>query len=1009
MTRILWLALLVFVKTAIALDPQKTITQFVHTAWTEQEGAPSDIRALAQTNDGYLWLGTAAGLFRFDGVRFTRFIPIKGEEFQEHPVRQLYASRDGSLWISYSNGLLNRLSRGHVTSFFGKSGNGALSIAEAPDGAIVAGTSNGFLRFQHEAWTDMGKALGLPANETRALYYDRAGTLWAVSGENIFYLPPGRNQFVLGPRCVFVGLSPFAETPDGVTWIAEVGRSAHPALSPKTADGLETEVRVGASSVVFDRDGGLWIGTWGDGLRRIAMPSRIAGRSVARFDPLAEEYTSKAGLSSNLVDAALVDREGNVWWGTARGLDRFRESTFSPVSAPYSDEPRSILATPDGSLLMAPRNKAELLRIDSQGRQQQIVPERGRLASMFEERSGKVWVATVGQGLARLDGNRLMPVSLSGVTELNSIDCLTLDPAGGWWFSDAFRGLFHFSGGALTQVKPPAAALAGCVYTDSRGRVWISHTGSVYLYHDGHLTKPELEDGAPMGRVFVFQEDGAGNLWAGGENGIAKFVNSHFRKVTRGFAGLVVYGMLEDSDHFWWLATDTGVLRARATDLDHALEDSSYSVPSETFNLLDGMPGLPSKGFPRPLIARTADGRVWFVNSNGLSFVDPRRIPGNTVPPPVVIETVAVNGTRMPTDEGIELEHTRNDLEIDYTALSLSIPERVRFRYKLEGAESTWHDAGTRRVAFYNHLPPHNYRFRVIACNNDGVWNESGASWNFKILPAFYQTGWFYSLCVLTGVLFLASAYRLRMGQIVAENNSRFQERLDERTRLARELHDTMLQTIQGSKLVADDALELCTDPRTRETLGRLSGWLERAAEEGRSALNSLRASTAEGDNLAEELRSAGEECVFRSPIRFDLLAEGGGRQLHPIVHDEVFRIGYEAIRNAVSHSKASRLSVELSFTDSLTLRVRDNGKGFDPNEAARITDRHFGLLGMRERASRIGGQLMLKSSPGRGTLVEVVVPRNIAFRHSHAGEKHFDKLRRLLKPGKFRQLSQRD
>ena len=364
-----------------------------------------------------------------------------------------------------------------------------------------------------------------------------------------------------------------------------------------------------------------------------------------------------------------------------------------------------------------------------------------------------------------------------------------------------------------------------------------------------------------------------------------------------------------------------------------------------------------------------------------------------------MIETVAVNGARMPADEGIGLEHTRNDLEIDYTALSLSIPERVRFRYKLEGAESTWHDAGTRRVAFYNHLPPNNYRFRVIACNNDGVWNEAGASWNFRILPAFYQTEWFYALFVVTGVLILAAAYRLRMAQIAAESNSRFHERLDERTRLAREFHDTMLQTIQGSKLVADDALEQCTDPVARETLGRLSVWLERAAEEGRSALNSLRASTAEGDNLAEELRSAGEECVFRSPIRFDLSAVGDSRQVHPIVHDEVFRIGYEAIRNAVSHSKASRLSVELSFSDNLILRVRDNGNGFDPEQAAGPTDRHFGLVGMRERASRIGGQLKVKSSAGKGTLVEVVVPRNIAFRNEGTQQKPLDRIRRFLKP----------
>jgi signal transduction histidine kinase len=287
----------------------------------------------------------------------------------------------------------------------------------------------------------------------------------------------------------------------------------------------------------------------------------------------------------------------------------------------------------------------------------------------------------------------------------------------------------------------------------------------------------------------------------------------------------------------------------------------------------------------------------------------------------------------------------------------------------------------------------------VIACNNDGLWNDAGAVFNFGIAPAYYQKLWvrlaFVAFCIAT----LGILYRLRVRQIAAGMNARFNERLAERTRLARDFHDTLLQTIQGSKLVADDALEEQADPiRMRDALERLSGWLAQAMDEGRSALNSLRSSTTEGNDLAEAFQRAGEEYQLQRPIEFSLAVEGSGREMHPIVRDEVYRIGYEAIRNASAHSQASTLNVELSYIENLTLRVRDNGTGIDPVVGKKGKSGHFGLIGMYERAARIGGKLTVTSSPGGGTEVELIVPRQIVFPHPDPLRRsRFERIKRLF------------
>jgi signal transduction histidine kinase len=324
-------------------------------------------------------------------------------------------------------------------------------------------------------------------------------------------------------------------------------------------------------------------------------------------------------------------------------------------------------------------------------------------------------------------------------------------------------------------------------------------------------------------------------------------------------------------------------------------------------------------------------------------------------------------------------------LEIDYTALSLSIPERVQFRYKLEGVDKNWENAGTRREAFYTSLSPGQYTFHVVACNNDGVWNERGATLKFVIDPAWYQASWFMAFCALLSLLVAWMIYRLRVRQIATALSARFDERLAERTRLARELHDTFLQTVQGSKMIADDALDADADQnRMRQALEKLSRWLGQAVDEGRAALHSLRVTTTEKNHLSEALRRATEDHQLPSSMTVTFSVIGDPKDLHPIVRDEVYRIGYEAIRNAAAHSRASRLEIDLRYANDLSLRIKDNGLGIDPSIPELGREGHFGLQGMRERASRIHSKLAIVSSANAGTEVSLVVPGAVVYRNEH-------------------------
>ena len=361
--------------------------------------------------------------------------------------------------------------------------------------------------------------------------------------------------------------------------------------------------------------------------------------------------------------------------------------------------------------------------------------------------------------------------------------------------------------------------------------------------------------------------------------------------------------------------------------------------------------------------------------------------PQYTSPPPVHIEQVIADRKSYPAAGAVRLPPLTRDLEIDYVGLSFVAPQKVRFRYRLEGRDDTWQEPGTRRQAFYSDLRPGTYRFRVIASNNDGVWNEQGAALDIVIAPAWYQTSAFLVLSVATGAVAMWALYQLRMRQVARSLNARFDERLAERTRMARDLHDTLLQTVQGSKMVADNALNRPEDAvGMQRAMEQVSGWLGQASTEGRAAVNALRASTTETNDLAEALQRAIEDCRRQGSMQAFLSVAGDAREMHPVVRDEVYRIGYEAIRNACTHSGGSRLEVGLTYAQDLTVRVSDDGVGIDPALAADGREGHFGLQGMRERAARIGAALTVVSSANAGTEIKVMVPGRAIFRGQAAG-----------------------
>ena len=990
-----------------ALDPHQHISQYGHTAWRMQDGAFDGVpNVITQTTDGYLWIGTTAGLLRFDGARFVVWKAPNGQSPQDTRINALLGASDGSLWIGTPSGL-SHFQDGQLINY-SPIAVGISSIIEDHTGTIwvtryrIRDEKGPLCRVAGNSLQCYGKSDGLAAIYAVGLAEDSLGKLW-VGSPVLFRGRPGSFQPYFEKELKSFegnpGVTDIAAGPAGSVWAALEG------VGPKLglqhyADGQWSSYVVpgfdGASaeahSLLFDRDGSLWAGTEKQGIYRI-------------HDGVAESYRAVNGLSGDNVNGFYQDREGNLWVATDGGLDFFRDSrvvNFSMREGLSANATISVVARQDGSVWVASRETLDILRdnkFSAITRDQGLPGE--SVDALFEDHLGQLWVG-VDHRLFLYQNGRFSEITKpdgTALAEHGGVPAIVEDGDNNIWVATdgSTHHLFRIRDRRVREEIPIGSIpYAEWLAADNEVGVWIaSSTNQLAHYRDGQLEVVSLP-GASSLRIQSILRDSDNSLLVATSDGVIRWNAGSFTLFGRqnGLPCASIFSLIKDNSDSLWLNAQCGILQIAGSELAKWRQQPDSEVAVRIFDRFDA--AQPGSAYAQPQASRSPDGRLWFVNGSLLQMVDPGHLYRNSRPPPVHIEEVVADRKVYQPHDGLGLPPLNRDLQIDYTALSFVVPQKVRFRYKLEGHDANWQDPGTRRQAFYSDLRPGRYQFRVIASNNDDVWNEQGAILNFSVAPAWYQSNWFRLLCVVTAALLLWMLYRLRVMQMARGMNARFDERLAERTRLARELHDTFLQTIQGSKLIAEDALEHPSDSvRMHKAIGRLSEWLAQANQEGRAVLNSLRASTTQGNDLVEGLQRATEDCILYASMKVAFSAIGGPREMHPIVRDEVYRIGYEAIRNACVHSGADHLEVELLYAEDLTVRVADNGKGIDAQVTAKGKEGHFGLQGMRERAARIAGKLTLETSPTSGTTITLVVPGGIIFRKTAATP--LRKLRKLL------------
>ena len=744
-----------------------------------------------------------------------------------------------------------------------------------------------------------------------------------------------------------------------------------------------------ARRLLRDRDGGLWVATLNRGLAHVH-----GGRT--------DRFAEGDGLSGDSVRDLFEDREGNIWVATLSGLDRFRDfsiPTWTQKEGLTTPLVLSVLGARDGSIWLGSAlglgrwHNGQITRF---GRDGGLLSGLGP-HSLFEDHRGRIWVST-NRDFGYLQNDRFIPI---GAVPGGYVLSIVEDTARDIWIVNWQRGLIRLRDDAVEQI--PWAALghsdhAVAAIADPRqGGIWLGFDKGGIAYFSGDRLRAaySAENGVGAGQILDLRFSADGALWAATQGGLSRLKGGSIETLSskNGLPCDTVHWSMEDDDRALWLYTACGLVRIARSEVDTwaaAVEKDKHTTVALQFTVFDSSDGVRSNLVfhpQKPRVTKTADGTFLFLPIDGVSMLDPRRLRRNELPPPVYVEQITADRATYDAAQGLRLPPRVRDLQIDYTALSLVAPEKNRFRVKLEGRDRDWQDVGTRRQAFYTDLGPGTYRFRVVASNNSGVWNEAGTTLEFSIAPAYYQTRWFQA--AISGGVFalLWVAYRLRIRQVARQFNRTLDARVSERTRIARELHDTLLQSFHGLLLRFQTALYLLPD-RPAEAKETLAGAIDHAAKaitEGRDAVQGLRSSTIEENNLALAISVLGAELAADgSGLRpaFHVAVEGETRELHPILRDEVYKVAAEALRNAFRHAHAGRVEVEIRYaTEQFRLRVRDDGKGIDPKVlATHGREGHYGLRGMPERAALIGGKLAVWSEVGAGTEVELRLPARIAY-----------------------------
>lgn len=965
---------MVFAAPLYSLDPSLALTQYIHRIWQVTQGLPqAAIYSIWQTHEGYLWLGTQTGLVRFDGVRFTSFDTPNFPELKNAWVGNLLEDNRHNLWIGTNDAGLFRLRDGVVQRYSSAEGLPSDSVHCLVPGRkdeLWVCTSRGLAQITGGKLVAYGSGQGLAADAVFAAAETRDGALWIAGEHSRLGIWDGKQlrSHALKSLPEYGSVRALLSAGDGTVWagtthgLIRIQAGQERLFTVK--DGLADN---GVFSLAQSKDGSLWIGTK-NGFSRMRQGE-------------IESFRSSQGLSQSTVFALYEDREGDLWVGTKHGLNQFMDGRGIPFTASEG----------------LPSNET---------------------GPVFQDHQGTVWVGTIDAGLGRFDGRRFTVLTTKDGLVSNSVYALTEDVNGDLWVGTA-GGLSRLRGGRVAETFTAERGLpAGrvqCLFRDHANQLWIGTSGGLVILQKDRLVAPAgkssamnpsvlalgedsaqhlfvatdrglrvLEngrlhefapDGNPVRDVDALYQDPDGSLWMGTiGNGLCLWKNGklfHYG-VKDGLFDDEVYGIARDAQDRLWMACSKGIFGVNRSDLLRFADGKIPNFQSSPYSPTDVLRTIECKAGVQPAAWKMHDGSLWFSTIRGLLVIDPKVLLRKLQAPEVVIEDVSVNGQSEPPAEIDQLPPGQKNIEFRYTGLSYRLPGRITFRHMLESFDKTWIDAGTRREAYYANLPPGKYRFRVTACNIDGTCSDVGGTVSFELASHYYQRAWFWPLVALALGLAAWLVYQVRI-QALKEH---FRIILAERNRIARELHDTLIQGFSGVTMQMQALAARWPGSGEGKVLDDIIQDAGMCLREARRSVAGLRSSVEPRSGLSSAIAQAARQITETGDVRLRLNLDEGPADLGAEAEYNLLRIAQEAVTNSVKHSGARTIEVALqSEPQVVRLLVRDDGTGLPPGGGVRTAPGHYGLMGMRERASQIGAQLEFDSKPGEGTTVSVVLP----------------------------------
>ena len=957
--------------------------QFVVDSWTAENGLPQNsVLSVRQTSDGYLWFSTYDGLVRFDGLRFTVFNRASNPELPSNRFTLMFTAPDGALWAAMDTAVgLVRYRAGRFRAFTVADGvpdDTILAMGTHLDRSLFVETSSKSFRLRNDTVEAIRER-----RTNQKEYVSPSGVVWrwdypflnktARGRETRIRLPADLTLYPLAPPVMH-------ETPDGALWLAQFGvvyrLTNHGLTAYRRKDGVPAERIL---EIAHDRDGHVWL---------------VGGGGVCRMENGRFRCFGKAdGLSSNDTQSFFQDREGTFWVGTpANGLNRLRPREVSCISTPAGLPARNvypILEDHKGDIWAGTERDITRIRAGRVLRSLRIPQQFYNVQGLYEDRDGRLWVSFI-SGAGYYTNGRFTDITPRLNIPDTPVWSVYQDKTGAFWFSTQF-GLVRYDGGQPRRFTT-ADGLPGnnvkLVYQSRDGTIWAGSTEGIARLNGSRFIPYTERDGLASNNVRAIYEDAQGTLWFGTyDRGISRLRDGVFTNFSAadGLFSNGAFQILEDLHDHFWVSSNQGIYRVSRHQLEDLAAGRIRAVTTMAFGKSDGMLNPECNGGRAAAGFRARDGKLWFPTQDGVVSIDPETVPLNTPPPPVVIESAMVQGLRMPLAGGLRLEPGTGGMEIQYTGLSLAQPQRIRFRYRLENLDTAWVEAGGRRTAFYQYLPPGNYIFHVIAANGDGAWSQAGATLSIVVLPPYYQTRWFLTLALAVTAFAAWLLWRRKVRQLERATTQQleFSRKLvesqeAERKRIAAELHDSLSQQLLVIKNRAALGLRDANQPdATKGQFDQIATSAGEAIEEVRKIAYDLRPPNLDRLGLTVAIEELIEKTAETSGLEFGSSVTPIDDALTPEGAIKLYRVIQESISNITRHARATRANLEIWREEALIhITISDNGCGFDPDAPIR---RGLGLDSIVERVRMLGGAYAYSSKPGQGTTLDIRIPEYVA------------------------------